>query len=78
MFCKSSTAQHKKQIPVYMDWGLMCSMSVHTVHANVLKDKMHDFLQIFSFAHHGSEELESTCLLSHLEVVAVITVCYIF
>lgn len=35
-------------------------------------------LQIFSFAHHGIEEMESACLLSHVEVVAVITVCYVF
>lgn len=43
-----------------------------------LKGKMCDFLQIFSFAHHGVEELESACLLSHVEVVAVIAVCYGF
>lgn len=43
-----------------------------------LKGKMCDLLQIFSFAHHRIEDLESACLRSHVEVVAVITVCYVF
>lgn len=90
VFCKSFTEQHFQcfaNLPLhnirnkslYIWIGGWCVACLYTQYMLMyLKDKMHDFLQIFSFAHHGIEELESTCLLSHLEVVAVITVCYIF
>lgn len=57
-------------------WFLACLYTQYML--MYLKGKMCDLLQIFSFANHRIEELESACLLSHAEVVPVITVCYVF